>query len=162
MDYAPFRHLVDVLFRAQTVLWIIWFGMALLTVILLVLMRTRWGRSRPMRKCVVLSVFAHLLLLAYAATVEIVVQERDTDGDGITDNVDNCRNVPNFDQLDSDNDRDSTGRRRPCKKPRACARRFYRRRNRRRRICPLPRTKRRPSRSRQTPKSSNSTRRRKS
>jgi hypothetical protein len=38
----------------------------LLTLSLLVLMRTRWGQARPLSKCVVLSVLAHLWLLAYA------------------------------------------------------------------------------------------------
>ncbi len=57
-------------------LWVVWAGLALLTVSLLVLMQTRWGRSRPLRKCVVLSVLAHLLLLGYAATIKIVTAGR--------------------------------------------------------------------------------------
>jgi len=57
-------------------LWVVWSGMALLTVGLLILMQTRWGRSRPLRKCVVLSLLAHLLFLSYAATVKIVTNGR--------------------------------------------------------------------------------------
>jgi|GEM_PF-3657818 len=57
-------------------LWVVWSGMALLTISLLILMQTRWGRSRPLRKCVVLSLVAHLLFLSYAATVKIVTNGR--------------------------------------------------------------------------------------
>ena len=45
---------------------VIWIGVAILMVALLILMRTRWGQSQPLAKCVVLSVFAHLLLFLYA------------------------------------------------------------------------------------------------
>ncbi len=44
----------------------IWIGVAILTVALLVLMRTRWGQAQPLSKCVVLSVFAHVLLFLFA------------------------------------------------------------------------------------------------
>ncbi len=37
----------------------VWLGLAVLSIALLVLMRTRWGQSRPLRKCLVLSVLAH-------------------------------------------------------------------------------------------------------
>jgi len=50
---------------------LLWVGLVLLTIALLILMQTRWGRSRPLRKCVVLSLLAHLLLAGYATTVEI-------------------------------------------------------------------------------------------
>lgn len=50
----------------------LWVGLALLTVILLVLMRTRWGQSQPLRKCAFISIMAHLLLAGYATTVKIV------------------------------------------------------------------------------------------
>ncbi len=42
----------------------IWVGVAILTVALLILMRTRWGQVQPLSKCVVLSVFAHILLFS--------------------------------------------------------------------------------------------------
>lgn len=50
----------------------LWLGLAVITVMLLVLMRSRWGQARPLRKCVVLSLLAHLLLAAYATTVQVV------------------------------------------------------------------------------------------
>ncbi len=51
---------------------LLWTGLGLLTVGLLILMQTRWGRSRPIRKCLILSVLAHALFAGYATTVTIV------------------------------------------------------------------------------------------
>ncbi|MCO6457171.1 MAG: hypothetical protein J5I93_17890 [Pirellulaceae bacterium] len=45
---------------------VLWTGLGLLTVSLLILMRTRWGQARPLSKCVALSVFVHILLMGYA------------------------------------------------------------------------------------------------
>ena len=50
----------------------LWAGLLVLTVAILILSRTRWGQARPLRKCLVLSVLAHLLLAGYATTVRIV------------------------------------------------------------------------------------------
>jgi len=55
--------------RAVIALWI---GLAVLSVTLFVLSRTRWGQERPLRKCFVLSLLAHVLLMGYATTVKIV------------------------------------------------------------------------------------------
>jgi len=41
-------------------------GSGILAVGLLMLALTRWGHSRPVWKCVILSVIAHILLIAYA------------------------------------------------------------------------------------------------
>ncbi len=41
-------------------------GLGALALCLLVLMLTRWGQVKPLSKCIVLSVFAHVLLMAYA------------------------------------------------------------------------------------------------
>lgn len=59
---------------AQTspVWWGIWCGLLLMTISLLALMRTRWGQSQPLKKCLALSVLAHLLMAGYATTVQIV------------------------------------------------------------------------------------------
>jgi hypothetical protein len=46
-------------------------GLASLTISLLILMRTRWGQARPLSKCIVLSVFAHLLLIGYAHMTQL-------------------------------------------------------------------------------------------
>ena len=45
---------------------VIWMGLVVLTIILVILTRTRWGRAKPISKCIALSVFAHLLLMIYA------------------------------------------------------------------------------------------------
>lgn len=53
-------------------LWIgLWLGVAFLTIALMVVSRTRWGQARPTSKCVVLSVFAHLLLIGYGYKTQI-------------------------------------------------------------------------------------------
>ena len=53
--------------------WVIlWLGLAVLIVGLIVLTRTSWGQSHPLRKCAALSLLVHLLLAAYATTVQIV------------------------------------------------------------------------------------------
>ena len=52
---------------------ILWCLLALgLTVALVACVVTRWGRSQPMRICIVLSLWAHVMLAGYAATVQIV------------------------------------------------------------------------------------------
>lgn len=50
---------------------VLWMGLAAVTVGLLILMRTRWGQARPIRKCLILSLIAHILFIGYAATVQI-------------------------------------------------------------------------------------------
>jgi hypothetical protein len=57
---------------------VLWFGSLALSVTLVVLLRTRWGQSRPIQKCAVLSLLVHLLLAWAAMTVRIVAG----DGDG--------------------------------------------------------------------------------
>ena len=52
---------------------VLWTGLVAVTVALLALMRTRWGQARPIRKCLILSLIAHLLFVGYAATVQIGV-----------------------------------------------------------------------------------------
>ena len=50
----------------------LWIALGGVTVALLVLMQTRWGRSQPIRKCLILSVLAHIIFAGYATTVKIV------------------------------------------------------------------------------------------
>ncbi|MHB8863727.1 MAG: prenyltransferase/squalene oxidase repeat-containing protein [Pirellulaceae bacterium] len=59
---------------------VIWIGVAILSLALMILMRTRWGQSEPLSKCVVLSVFAHLLLFLYAHGTRLL-DSRPTLGD---------------------------------------------------------------------------------
>ncbi|MGI9519747.1 MAG: prenyltransferase/squalene oxidase repeat-containing protein [Pirellulaceae bacterium] len=50
----------------------IWCGFAVLTFVLVVLMVTRWGQVKPLWKCVVLSVFAHVLFGCYAYGTKLI------------------------------------------------------------------------------------------
>src|SRR6218665_1288977 len=63
---------VQALHRASWTGIVLWVGLLGLTIALLVLVRTRWGQTQPLRKCIGLSLVAHLLLALYAMTVEIV------------------------------------------------------------------------------------------
>ena len=47
-------------------------GAVAFSIALVVLIRTRWGHSRSLEKCVLFSVLAHLLFTGYAATVQFV------------------------------------------------------------------------------------------
>ena len=69
MLWDRFRHLVT---GTQLPWVILWVGLATLIVGLIVLTRTSWGQSHPLRKCAALSLLVHLLLAAYATTVQIV------------------------------------------------------------------------------------------
>ena len=65
-------YLWAVLGGPRLLLSLLWLGVAVLTGALVVLMYTRWGQWHPLRKCFVLSLLAHLLLVAYSTTVYIV------------------------------------------------------------------------------------------
>ena len=47
-------------------------GIVILSVTLLVMMLSRWGEARPVAKCVVLSIMAHLLLVIYAYSTNML------------------------------------------------------------------------------------------
>src|SRR5262249_39796487 len=70
-EIVPFP-LAAALYSAQTLGILLWIGLALLTVALVVLMRTRWGQTKPLSKCVALSIFAHILLGGYAYGTRLV------------------------------------------------------------------------------------------
>ncbi len=70
---AAFWHQLRHLFSGSQLPWtILLVGLAALIVGLIVLTRTNWGQSHPLHKCAALSLLVHLLLAAYATTVEIV------------------------------------------------------------------------------------------
>jgi hypothetical protein len=76
--------LLAALWDAQFIRWVVWVGLVVLTVALLVLIRTRWGQQKPLGKCIVLSLVAHLLLAIYMTTVNIVTSTIDSpDGEGV-------------------------------------------------------------------------------
>ena len=55
-------------------------GFAILAISLLVASRTRWGQAKPLTKCVVLSVLAHVWLLMYALGSRAVLPQGSPDG----------------------------------------------------------------------------------
>lgn len=63
-----FFNIIDWLTQTRTLLIILWCGLGVLSFALIILMVTRWGQAKPMSKCVVLSLLAHLLLAGYAYT----------------------------------------------------------------------------------------------
>ena len=75
MNHIRLDRILEFLTSIELVVGILWAGLAVLTVSLIILMRTRWGQSKPLRKCIALSVLAHLLLAGYATTVRIVSSE---------------------------------------------------------------------------------------
>lgn len=53
---------------------------ALIAIALLIASRTRWGQAKPLTKCVVLSVLAHVWLLLYACGTRVVLPQGDPNG----------------------------------------------------------------------------------
>ena len=60
---------------------ILWSVLGVLSIVLLILLRTRWSKARPWRKCAVLSLWVHLLLGIAATTVRIVAGAPELGGD---------------------------------------------------------------------------------
>ncbi len=77
----------DPLYRAwayvthgRTLAVILGVGFAMLAITLLIASRTRWGQTKPLTKCVVLSILAHVWLLMYAYGTRIVLPQGDPHG----------------------------------------------------------------------------------
>lgn len=60
------------LFSSTNLQWFLAVGSGILAVALLVLALTKWGHSRPVWKCVILSFAAHLLLIGYAYGTRLI------------------------------------------------------------------------------------------
>lgn len=52
----------------------LWIGLAIFTILTMVLVWTRWGQVKPLWKCLALSVFAHILLGGYAYGTKLFFQ----------------------------------------------------------------------------------------
>jgi hypothetical protein len=61
-------------FSPRNIALLLWAGLAVLTLSLLVLARTRWGQAQPLSKCVFLSLYAHFLLGGYAYTTQVILE----------------------------------------------------------------------------------------
>lgn len=72
MSIFRLDRLLEFLTSIQLVIAMLWIGLAIFTIGLAILMYTRWGQYKPLRKCMAMSLLAHLLLAGYAATVEII------------------------------------------------------------------------------------------
>ncbi len=55
-------------------------GFALLAISLLIASRTKWGQTKPLAKCIVLSVLAHVWLLMYALGTRPILPQGDLQG----------------------------------------------------------------------------------
>lgn len=64
----------------RTLAVIIGVGFALLAVFLLFATRTRWGKTKPLTKCIVLSILAHVWLLMYGLGHRQVLPQGDPNG----------------------------------------------------------------------------------
>jgi len=73
---------IEFLLNPRTIWVALSIGLAALTIALLILMRTRWGQARPLSKCIVLSVFAHLLLIGYAHMTQLFFDGVSSASDG--------------------------------------------------------------------------------
>ena len=66
--------------HGRTLAVVLGVGFAVLAITLLVASRTRWGQTKPLTKCVVLSVLAHVWLLMYAYGTRVVLPQGDPRG----------------------------------------------------------------------------------
>ncbi len=66
--------------HGRTFAVILGIGFALLAITLLIASRTRWGQTKPLTKCVVLSILAHVWLLMYAYGTRIILPQGDPHG----------------------------------------------------------------------------------
>jgi hypothetical protein len=73
MSALRLDYLLDFLSSRDFFLGILWLGLTSVTVTLSVMMVTRWGQYHVVRKCLTLSIVAHLLLAGYSTTLEIAV-----------------------------------------------------------------------------------------
>lgn len=71
MTPDPFVHLWEFLAGIQWLIAMLWLGLALFTIGLAILLYTRWGQYKALRKCMAMSLLAHLLLASYAASVQV-------------------------------------------------------------------------------------------
>ena len=76
---------LETILQPRTLWATLWAGLVLLTVALFVLTRTRWGQARPISKCAVLSLFAHLLLIVYASTTQLFLPRPAGPGEGVVE-----------------------------------------------------------------------------
>lgn len=67
------HRLVEFLAGIHPMMALFWLCLAVFTVVLAVLLYTRWGQYKPLRKCMALSILVHAMLASYAATIQIIM-----------------------------------------------------------------------------------------
>lgn len=72
MNSINMHRLFEFLAGIHPMMALFWLGLAVFTVTLAVLLYTRWGQYRPLRKCMALSILVHFMLASYAATIQII------------------------------------------------------------------------------------------
>ncbi len=72
-DWGWLTNIVSEGFSHRNLALLLWGGLAVLTLSLMVLTRTRWGQAQPLSKCVFLSLYAHFLLGGYAYTTRVIL-----------------------------------------------------------------------------------------
>ncbi|QGJ72201.1 Squalene--hopene cyclase [Planctomycetales bacterium 10988] len=72
-DFLQFDQFLDFFTPAR----ITWSVLLSLTILLLLLTRTRWGHSKPLRKCAFASLIVHLVIAGYFATVPLTLTPGD-------------------------------------------------------------------------------------
>src|SRR5438876_7211374 len=72
MPGGPMSPLLAAVFASRPLAIILGLGFLTLFVLVAVLVWTRFGQARPLSKCVILSLLAHLLLLIYAYSTHIL------------------------------------------------------------------------------------------
>ncbi|NLF07405.1 MAG: hypothetical protein GX594_05420, partial [Pirellulaceae bacterium] len=66
------NRLFEFLAGIQPMMALFWMGLAVFTVCLAVLLYTRWGQYKPLRKCMALSILVHAMFACYATTIQII------------------------------------------------------------------------------------------
>jgi hypothetical protein len=100
---AILHQLWQLLATPQLIFWLLWAGLAALSLAMVVLLWTRWGQSQPLVKCLVLSLYAHFLMFIYSTTVELSLSLP-----GVEDPP---MNVALLDQNEADDESSSAGER---------------------------------------------------
>jgi hypothetical protein len=85
MEYSPFDRLWIASNGEETVWTVLWLVLAAMTVTLMLLMYTRWGRSRALEKCALLSLLAHALLAGVCTSVQLADGVGETPSEGSSD-----------------------------------------------------------------------------
>ena len=91
-----FQYAWALLWSGRTLAIVLGVLFALIALSLLIASRTRWGRAKPITKCIVISVLAHVWLLLYACGTRVVLPQGDPNGamDSVAVSLDATRLEP--------------------------------------------------------------------